>query len=179
MSFHKSLVLRCIVNVLMVLPFWCPVISVADQDNTSGEGFSSVEERRLHVRIIEDQDTLIEEKKALVLEETRLEKLKTEIDAKLAEIDRKLVEMETQKQALEALLSKRQDAEQQRLKSLGRIYEGMDPILAAQAVADLDPAVAAAILAAMKPRSAARILNGLSKEQATEISRLFLAMPTQ
>ena len=179
MSLHKSLVLRCIINALMVLPFWCPVISVAEQDTTSGEGFSSVEERRLHVRIIEDQDTLIEAKKALVLEETRLEKLKTEIDAKLAEIDRKLVEMETQKQALEALLSKRQDAEQQRIKSLGRIYEGMDPILAAQAVADLDPAVAAAILAAMKPRSAARILNGLSKEQATEISRLFLAMPTQ
>ena len=64
---------------------------------------------------------------------------------------------------------------------IGRVArnEGMDPILAAQAVADLDPAVAAAILAAMKPRSAARILNGLSKEQATEISRLFLAMPTQ
>ena len=164
---------------LIVLSFCCPVVNAAERDSTSSEAFSSVEERRLHVRIIEDQDTLIEKKKALVLEETRLEKLKTEIDAKLAEIDRKLVEMETQKQALEALLSQRQDAEQQRIKSLGRIYEGMDPILAAQTLADLDPAVAAAILGAMKPRSAARILNGLSKEQATEISRLFLAMPTQ
>ena len=179
MSFHKFSVLRCIISALIVLPFWCTLLCAAEQDTTSDEGFSSVEERRLHVRIIEDQDTLIEAKKALVLEETRLEKLKTEIDAKLAEIDRKLIEMETQKQALEALLSRRQDAEQQRIKGLGRIYEGMDPNLAAQAVADLDPAVAASILAAMKPRSAARILNGLSKKQATEISRLFLAMPTQ
>jgi len=171
--------MRIFFSALLILPFWCPLLSAAEQETTPKEEFSSVEERRLHVRIIEDQDTLIDEKKALVLEETRLEKLKTEIDAKLAEIDRKLVEMETQKQALEALLSKRQDAEQQRIKSLGRIYEGMDPILAAQAVADLDPAVAAAILAAMKPRSAAKILNGLSREQASEISRLFLAMPAQ
>ena len=179
MSFNELVILRFIVSALIIFPFGCPMLSAAEVETTSSEDFSSVEERRLHVRIIDEQDTLIDEKKALVLKESRLEKLETEIDAKLAEIDRKLAEMQTQKQALEALLSEKREAEQQRVKNLGRIYESMDPILAAQAVADLDPQVAAAILAAMKPRSAARILNGLSREQATEISRLFLSMPPQ
>ena len=151
--------------------------SVAQQESPSGNEFSSVEERRLHVRIIEDQDSLIDAKKALVLEEARLEKLKVEIDAKLTEIDRKLAEMEAQKKILEALSDKKQTAQQMRIKNLGKIYENMDPLLAAEAVSDLDRQVAAAILSSMKPRSAARILDGLSREQAAEISRLFLEMP--
>ncbi|MGI9536768.1 MAG: MotE family protein [Desulfocapsaceae bacterium] len=180
MLFHELVILRFISTTLIILLFGYSILNAAEPVTTSSsEDFSSVEERRLHVRIIEEQDTLIQEKKALVLEETRLEKLKTEIDAKLAEIDHKLVEMEAQKKVLEALLSQKQEGEQQRIKNLGKIYENMDPILAAEAVADLDPQVAAAILAAMKPRSAARILNVLSREQATEISRLFLAMPAQ
>ena len=179
MSFHELVTIRFILSAALILPFWCPMLNAAEPEPISGEEFSSVEERRLHVRIIEDQASLIDEKKALVLEETRLENLKNEIDEKLAQIERKLAEMATQKQALETLLTEKQGKEQQRIKNLGRIYENMDPILAAQAVADLDRQVAAAILATMKPRSAAKILNGLSREQASEISRFFLAMPAQ
>ena len=114
------------------------------------------------MRIIEDQKSLIDEKKELVLEEARLEKLKAEIDAKLAEIDDKLAEMEAQKKVLEKLLEEKQRKDQQRIKNLGKIYENMDPLLAAEAVSDLDRQVAAAILASMKPRSAAKILDGLA-----------------
>ncbi|MBT8345379.1 MAG: hypothetical protein KJO28_03670 [Desulfofustis sp.] len=153
--------------------------SGAAQESPPNSEFSSVEERRLHVRIIEDQDSLIDEKKALVLEEARLEKLKAEIDAKLTEIDSKLAQMEAQKKVLEALLEEKQRDEQQRIENLGKIYENMDPLLAAEAVSDLDRQVAAAILASMKPRSAAKILDGLSRQQAAEISRLFLEMPAQ
>ena len=170
---------RFIVAALLALAFGCHPLGAAEPDAPSDEGFSSVEERRLHVRIIEDQESLIEDRKALILEEARLEKLKTEIDAKLEEIDRKLAEMEVQKQALETLLKEKQEQDQQRIENLGKIYENMDPLLAAEAVADLDRQVAAEILASMKPRSAARILDSLSREQAAEISRLFLAMPIQ
>lgn len=171
--------IRYISSTLIMLSFLSPALNAAEGDSVSSGDFTSVEERRLHVRIIEEQDSLIDKKKALVLEETRLEKLKAEVDLKLEEIDRKLVEMERQKMALEALSEENRLDEQQRIKGLGRIYENMDPLLAAEAVADLDRQVAAAILATMKPRSAAKILNGLSREAATEISRLFLAMPAQ
>ena len=114
----------------------------------------------------------------MILEEARLQKLRAEIDAKLEEIDRKLAEMEVQKKALETLVHEKQEQDRQRFENLGKIYENMDPLLAAEAVADLDRQVAAEILASMKPRAAARILDSLSREQAAEISRLFLSMPT-
>lgn len=171
--------IRSIIYLSILLFFLASTVNAEERQTVSSGDFSSVEERRLHVRIIEEQDALIDKKKALVLEETRLEKLRAEVDLKLEEIDRKLNEMESQKMALEALLEEKQVQEQQRIKGLGRIYENMDPLLAAEALADLDREVAAAILATMKPRPAAKILNGLSREEATEISRLFLAMPAQ
>lgn len=149
------------------------------QSGQSDDDYSSVEERRLQVRIIETHDTLIEEKKALRLKETRLLKLEEEVDAKLDSIDRKLAQMEQQKRDLETLLKKKSEVEQKRVKSLGQIYENMDPVLAAQALANLDRQLAADILAEMKPRAAARVLNGFTTEQAAEISRLFLATPGQ
>ena len=179
MSSHDNLATRFTIFALLIFMAGCPLVSAAEAQSTSSEEFSSVEERRLHVRIIEDQDSLIEEKKALVLEEARLEKLKSEIDVKLAEIDRKLAEMEAQKQALEGLLKEKETKDLQRIKDLGKIYESMDPLLAADAVADLDRTVAAEFLASMKPRSAAKILDALSREEAAEISRLFLTMPVE
>jgi len=166
-----------VLAVLLHIAIGSRTLIGSELEQPSSNEFSSVEERRLHVRIIEDQNSLIDEKKALVLEEARLEKLRAEIDAKLAEIDRKLAEMEAQRKALEALSEKEQGVDQERIDNLAKIYENMDPLLAAEAISDLDLEVAAAILASMKPRSAAKILDGLSREQAAEISKLFLTMP--
>ena len=165
--------------MLLLTALSCRTLFGAEENDPASGEFSSVEERRLHVRIIEDQNSLIDEQKALVLEEARLEKLKAEIDAKLVEIDNKLAEMEDQKKVLEGLLAEKQREEQQRIKNLGKIFENMDPLLAAEAISDLDRQIAAAILASMKPRAAAKILDGLSREQTAEISRLFLTMPAQ
>ena len=122
MLYHEPSVSRLIVAALLALAFFCRPVGAAEHDTESGEGFSSVEERRLHVRIIEDQESLIEDRKALVLEEARLEKLKAEIDDKLEEIDRKLAEMEVQKEALEALLKEKQEQDQRRVENLGKIF---------------------------------------------------------
>lgn len=179
MLYPKPSALYIILVIVLLSSLGYHNSSGAQQESPSNSEFSSVEERRLHVRIIEDQNSLIDEKKALVLEEARLEKLKAEIDAKLTEIDRKLAEMEAQRKVLEKLSEETQTEEQQRIENLAKIYENMDPFLAAEAVSDLDRPVAAAILASMKPRSAAKILDGLSREQAAEISRLFLEMPVR
>lgn len=179
MLYPKPSALYIILVIVLLSSLGYHKSSGAQQESPSNSEFSSVEERRLHVRIIEDQNSLIDEKKALVLEEARLEKLKAEIDAKLTEIDRKLAEMEAQRKVLEKLSEETQTEEQQRIENLAKIYENMDPFLAAEAVSDLDRQVAAAILASMKPRSAAKILDGLSREQAAEISRLFLEMPVR
>lgn len=157
----------------------CSQQGFGEQRDLPENDYDSVEERRLQVRIIEAHDTLIEEKKALRAKETELLKLEKEIDLKLKSIDRQLTQMEQQKRELETLLTKKSEADQRKVRSLGQIYENMDPVLAAQALATLDSQLVADILAEIKPRSAARILNGFTTEKAAEVSRLFLTTPGQ
>ena len=164
---------------ILGLPVIAPLPAPAQQTTLPEQNFSSVEERRLHVRIIEEHDDIINEKKALLLKEKELESLRAEIDRKLEEIDLQLGEMEKQKQILDALQSQKSEEDQLRIKNLSKIYENMDPIKAAQALADLDFEVAADILSYMKARSAAKILNSLTRNQAAEISRLFLTAPAE
>jgi len=142
------------------------------QDQTSEEPqFSSVEERRLHVKIIEEHDSLASIRKELLLKEQMLKTLEDEINSKLDEIDQKLNELEKQKRILLELTSEVDSAEQLRLQNLGKVYQNMIPIQAARALSRLDVETAADILAAMKPRSAAKIINGLSADRASAITR--------
>ena len=67
MSSHDNLATRFTIFALLIFMAGCPLVSAAEEQSTSSEEFSSVEERRLHVRIIEDQDSLIEEKGAVLL----------------------------------------------------------------------------------------------------------------
>lgn len=164
---------------ILTLSVLSPFSLTAQQTEVPDQDFSSVEERRLHVRIIEEHSDIINEKKALLLKEKELESLKEEIDKKLEEIDRQLAKMEEQKQELETLLALKSEKEQQKIKNLSRIYENMEPVRAAQALADLERQTAADILSHMKSRSAAKILNSLNRQQAAEISRLFLSLPAQ
>lgn len=139
--------------------------------------FSTVEERRLHVKIIEEHDSLMNQKKELLLKEQTLKTLEADIDRKLEEIDKKLDELEKNKRTLQELLSKKDEAEQLRLKNLGKVYENMIPVQAARALSKLDVETAAKILAAMSPRSAAKIINGFSADRASEITRQLITRP--
>lgn len=140
-------------------------------DPPEEQQFSSVEERRLHVKIIEEHDSMVSMKKELLLKEQTLKTLEADIDRKLDEIDQKLGELEEQKRILQELLSQKDSAEQLRLQNLGKVYEHMIPIQAARALSQIDVTTAADILAVMSPRSAAKIINGLSATKASEITR--------
>lgn len=155
---------------------FAPVARSEPEAPDSGQ-FSSVEERRLHVKIIEEHESLANEKKELLIREKTLKNLEAEIDRKLDEIDEKLVELEEQKRVLEDLLAKKNKAEQRRMENLGTVYANMIPVQAARALSKLDVQTAADILAAMSPRSAARIINGLSADRASEITRKLLSGP--
>lgn len=177
MQFNKLIIFCLAILVLFTGVVFFTAAARSESENSENQQFSSVEERRLHVKIIEEHDSLVSERKELLLREQALKDLEAEIDRKLDEIDRKLVELEEQKRVLEDLLAKKDETEQRRLEKLGKVYESMIPVQAARALSRLDVQTAADILAVMNPRSAARIVNGLSAERASEITRKLITVP--
>ncbi len=177
MRFHKLIS----AGIFAMLLYGAGVIFIplvqGEPETMEEQQFSTVEERRLHVKIIEEHDSLINQKKELLLKEQTLKTLEADIDRKLEEIDKKLDELEENKRILQALLSKKDEAEQLRLKNLGKVYENMIPVQAARALSKLDVETAAKILAAMSPRSAAKIINGFSADRASEITRQLINRP--
>jgi flagellar motility protein MotE (MotC chaperone) len=152
----------------------CLTVSASfSNESSTEEGFSSVEERRLHATIQEEREIILEEKKAIALKEKELKTLEDAVDKKLAEIDEKLVELQNQTEELAELLAQKDVAELQKIQDLSKIYEKMDPTKAALALTGLDQKTAAEILAQMKVKAAAKILDSLSKQKATELSKTF------
>jgi flagellar motility protein MotE (MotC chaperone) len=177
MQFNRPIFSCLLILTLTAGGAVCISAAQSEPDNSDNQQFSSVEERRLHVKIIEEHDSLDNQRKALLLKEQTLKDLEADIDRKLDEIDEKLAELEKQKRALENLLVKKDEAEQRRLQNLGKVYESMIPVQAARALSKLDVETAADILAAMGPRSAAKIINGFSADKASEITRKLISGP--
>ena len=149
----------------------------AQEADNPEPSYENVEERRLHVRIIEEHDQINREKKALLLKEKELEKLREEIDLKLEELDRKLEELGRQTATLRRMQAGDIDTADDQINNISRIYENMDPVKAAIAISDLEPETAAEILAGMRSRSAAKILDLLNSRKATEITKILVTLP--
>ncbi|MCG6929206.1 MAG: hypothetical protein LJE64_01515 [Desulfofustis sp.] len=163
------------VHLLMNSP---PFVAAQAQDAAEQEEtFANVEERRLQVRIIEAYDQIDRDKKALLLKEKELQRLREEIDLKLEELDRKLAQLAREKATLSEMRIGESDAAEDPLAGLSSIYENMDPVKAALALADLEPETAAAILAGMRSRSAAKILDILNSRKASELTEILSTLP--
>lgn len=149
----------------------------SSENINSDQTYDTVEERRLHVRIIEEHDDLNNERKSLLLKEKELEKLNTEIDLKLEELDRKLDKLAQQKAELQKMQAGNTETTESPIRDLSKIYEQMDPVKAAIAIAGLEPETAAMILTGMKSRSAARILEIIDSRRAAEITKILVTLP--
>lgn len=143
----------------------------------SDQTYDTVEERRLHVRIIEEHDELNNERKLLLLKEKELEKLNYEINLKLEELDRKLDKLAKQKAEIQKMQAGNTETTESPIRDLSKIYEQMDQVKAAIAIAGLEPETAAMILTGMKSRSAARILEIIDSRRAAEITKILVTLP--
>lgn len=168
---HHVQIIRTMIITLLFLTISFQS-AIAQETTDAQDSYANVEERRLRVRIIEEHDKIIKDRETLLLKEKELEKLREEIDSKLDELDRKLEELARQKAILRKIPAENIETADDQSINLSRIYENMDPVNAAVALADLNPESAARILAGMRSRSAARILDILNSRTAAEITEI-------
>jgi flagellar motility protein MotE (MotC chaperone) len=159
-----------------LLPFFIFITlcqNVWPAEETSGEPFASVEERRIETTLLQERENIRKEREDMDLHKKELKTLEEGVDKKLAEMDSKLLELKELQKKIELLLAEKTAEEKKRILNLAGIYEKMAPVKAAQAMSGLEQQLAADLLANMKPKAAAKILDQIAKQKATELSTTF------
>jgi flagellar motility protein MotE (MotC chaperone) len=86
------------------------------------------------------------------------------------EVDKKLAELEQRRTELAQMLTEKDEAETRKAKELGKMYEKMNPIKAAEVIASLEKDLAVSILEGMRAKSAGKILAGMERETAADLT---------
>jgi flagellar motility protein MotE (MotC chaperone) len=87
-----------------------------------------------------------------------------------SEVDRKISELNKIKKELEDLLGKQQTAQDERMISLVKIYEGMKPKEAARIFDTLDMSVLLPVISRMKENKTAPVLAAMDPEKARQVT---------
>ncbi|ABA88436.1 hypothetical protein Pcar_1187 [Syntrophotalea carbinolica DSM 2380] len=135
----------------------------------AGPATSSVAQRRIEAAI---QTQL----KNLKIRDKALEKHEMELKTLEAEVDKKLSELEKVRAEVTRLLERKTTQEAEKIKTLSKIYEKMEPANAAAIIAGLDLELAVEILQNMKIKAAGRILDNLGAPTAAKLSSSFPAL---
>ena len=146
--------------------------NAAPEDLVDGQQIDSVEERRILVSIEDKYAELAEREKALENRELELKTLQ-------AEVDKKLASMQQLREKLEELLNRKQNAENERVDELSRIYEKMEPEKSAVLLRQLDHQLAVDLLLGVKKKTAGEIMDNLDPQTATELSKAFTEIPVK
>ncbi len=96
---------------------------------------------------------------------------KERLDIIKSDIQKEIQYNEKLKKDIEDARKSMDEATQQRLLKVSKIYEAMAPEEAAKAMEKLDENTAAAILSNLKPRKAGAILGQMDSEKAASISK--------
>jgi flagellar motility protein MotE (MotC chaperone) len=102
-------------------------------------------------------------------EKARESRQKVELDDLNATLDKKLAEINEKTALLEKWVSQREAIMAEATTSVLKIYETMDPTVAAQEIAKLDLVGASAIIRKMKPAKASDILKEMPPATAARI----------
>lgn len=123
----------------------------------------SVAERRILTELQEQRRTLQER-------ERKLDERELELKTLQAEVDKKLGELRQRREELASMLAQKDAAEIQKAQELSKMYERMEPAVAARIIADLDQELAVAILEGMRAKSAGRILGSMDQAVAAKLT---------
>jgi flagellar motility protein MotE (MotC chaperone) len=89
------------------------------------------------------------------------------------EVDKKLVELRKAGEEATALLERKSEAENKRLRELSAMYEKMAPEKAATLLAEVEESLAIDILAGMKSKTAGRVLGNMERAKAAKLSQAY------
>lgn len=140
--------------LMMVFFLALPVLAGAE---------GSVAERRILTELQEQRRTLQER-------ERKLDEREMELKTLQAEVDKKLNELRQRREELAGMLAQKDAAEIQKAQELSKMYERMEPAVAARIIADLDKELAVAILEGMRAKSAGRILGSMDQAVAATLT---------
>jgi len=156
------------IRKILFLLFLCLFVGSADRvgqadDTSSAVSAASVEERRILAELREARQLLQEREQKVAQREMELKTLREEVDKKLAELEQRRTE-------LAQMLTEKDEAETRKAKELGKMYEKMNPIKAAEVIASLEKDLAVSILEGMRAKSAGKILAGMERETAADLT---------
>lgn len=119
-------------------------------------------ERQVLTRLLDQQQELQDRSQNLDRRETQLKALQEDVQRQIVQLERLQTEIE---QSIEA--KKAQDVEQ--LEKAVSFYARMDPVAAAQSIANLDQKTAVNILLLMKDKQASAVLSSMTAERSAEL----------
>ncbi len=135
-------------------------------DEAPAAAARSVEERRLQVAIEEQRQRLQEKEEKLQQKELELKTLETEVD-------KKLDELRQAREEASALLARKSEAENRRLRDLSAMYEKMAPDKSAALLAGMEESLAVDILGGMKSKTAGRVLGSMERGKAAKLTKAY------
>ena len=127
---------------------------------------SSVEERRIIVKLREQRAA--NEQQAIALR-----KEKNELNLLRLEVDKKLEQLQLTRKIIEKLLVEKDAREQAKVQELSQMYNKMDPVIAAKIISELDHDLAIGILGSMKAKSAGKVLANIGGKDAADLSTAY------
>lgn len=153
---------------ILFLLLLCMVVGSADRvgqadETSSAMRAASVEERRILAELREARQLLQEREQKVAQREMELKTLREEVDKKLADLKERRAE-------LAQMLAEKDETEIRKAKELGKMYEKMDPLKAAEVIASLEKDLAVAILEGMRGKSAGKILEEMERETAADLT---------
>ena len=114
--------------------------------------------------------SLMERKQQLDVREGLLSQREEQLRLLQDNVQQQIGELRTLQDEIEQRIAERRSLDAQQLQQIVRLYEGMEPRLAADRMATLAPRVAVAILLEMNQRKASALLQALPAEQVKRIT---------
>ena len=127
-----------------------------------------------------EQDTVHSEELKDEIEEARetIAKEKAELQSQKEQLTKERKELEDLRKELQQLLADKDKAEEERMYSLAKIYDGMDQENVARVFDRMDDSLVVEILPKMKPANASQVLEFLPAERSAKISKMLLTKGT-
>ncbi|MEK6531335.1 MAG: hypothetical protein AABZ23_02435 [Deltaproteobacteria bacterium] len=121
-------------------------------------------EKNLLSAIQRKEEDLSQREALIKVKEERLESIKTNIEEKIAELKKV-------KSEIEVMVKKVDQANDQRIKRIVKIYEAMSPEESAARLEKIDEPTAVSILSAMSEKKAAKILGLMTVDKSVKLSQ--------
>lgn len=119
---------------------------------------------------IEVLQSLSKRRKALEEREQRLLQREALLNAAEQEVDSKINELTSLRSEIESLLGQQEKVQEERLRSMVKIYESMKPSQAAEIFNTLDMGILLPVLSRMSERKSAPIFASMNPERARQVT---------